>query len=75
MRSDKQTTKLRVVFDASPKRDVSSLNDCLYAGPPLLLPLMDVIVRFQYFKIALVGDIEKAFLLVRVDESDRDALR
>ena len=57
MCSDKQTTKLLVVFGASSKRDGSSLNDCLYAGPPLLPLLMDVIVRFRCF-IALVGDRE-----------------
>lgn len=55
MRSDQQSTKL--VFYASSKRHGPSLNDCLYASLPLLPLLIDVIVRFRCFKIALVGDI------------------
>ncbi|GFT87151.1 DUF1758 domain-containing protein [Trichonephila clavipes] len=36
VRKDEKTTKVRMVFDASSKgRDCKSLNECLYAGPPL----------------------------------------
>lgn len=75
VRSDKQTTKLRIVFDASSKRNGPSLNDCVYPGPPLSPLLMDIMMKFRCFKFALVGDIEKAFLIVGVDAADRDALR
>ena len=75
VRSDKQTTKLRIVFDASAKRDGPSLNDCVHAGPPLTPLLMDIMMRFRCHQIALVGDIEKAFLMVGVNEADRDVLR
>ena len=75
VRSDKETTKLRIVFDASAKRDGPSLNDCVHAGPPLSPLPMDITMRFRCYQIALVGDIEKAFLMVGVKEADRDVLR
>ena len=52
-----------------------SLNDCLHVGPPLTPQLYDVLVRFREKRIAIVGDIEKAFLNVEVAKKDRDSLR
>ena len=76
IRHDKQTTKVRVVYDASAKQSGgSSLNDCLYSGPPLSLTIADVLIRFRCHKTALIGDIEKAFVMISVAEDDRDALR
>ena len=77
IRRDAETTKLRIVYDASSKatKNEISLNDCLHTGPSLNPLLFDILVRFRENKIALVGDIEKAFLNVAVDEKDRDSLR
>lgn len=75
VRLDKSTTKVRVVFDASCKRDGPSLNDCLYAGPPLTPLIFDVLLRFRAHKTALTADIEKAFLNVAVSKDHRDLLR
>ena len=76
IRRDKETTKLRVVYDASAKMNGNpSLNDCLYSGPSLLPSIADVLMRFQFHKVALVADIDKAFLMVSISPSDRDALR
>ena len=61
---DKENTKIRVVYEASAKRNGPSLNDCLYAGPPLT-PLI----------VALTADIEKAFLNVATAPEHRDYLR
>ena len=36
VRNDKETTKIRSVFDASCSVDGPSLNQCLYSGPNLL---------------------------------------
>ena len=36
---------------------------------------MDIILRFRTHRIALAGDIEKAFLNIAVATEDRDALR
>ena len=37
--------------------------------------IFDLLVRFRLHKIALNADFEKAFLMVSVDEADRDVLR
>lgn len=44
-------------------------------GPSLNPLLYDILLRFRENNIVLVGDIEKAFLNVSVDKSDRDCLR
>ena len=75
VREDKDTTKLRVVFDASCRGSGPSLNDCLEAGPSLNPELFDVLLRFRLFPIALVADIEKAFFMISVNPEDRDVLR
>ena len=75
IRNDKQTTKLRIVYDASSKTNGPSLNDCLYAGPAFGQSIIDIVLRFRVHKVALVADIEKAFLMVSIAEEDRDVLR
>ena len=75
VRRDKQTTKLRIVFDASAKSTGPSLNECLYAGPPLSCRIFEILLRFRIHRIGLIGDIEKAFLMISVKPADRDALR
>ena len=75
IRRDKETTKLRIVYDASCKSNGTSLNDCLYTGPALSQKIMDIILRFRTNRKAFVGDIEKAFLNISVAEEDRDVLR
>lgn len=76
LRDDKETTKLRVVYDASSKeREGTSLNDCLHAGPSLTPELFDIILRFRLEQTAIIADIEKAFLMVSIQEGDRDFLR
>ncbi|KAL9972204.1 hypothetical protein ACROYT_G018464 [Oculina patagonica] len=77
IRKDAKTTKVRVVYDASSRADGkgSSLNDCLHVGPSLTQLLFDILVCFRCNRIALIADIEKAFLNIEVDVKDRDSLR
>ena len=73
IRDDKDTTRVRIVFDGSVKvtQNSPSLN-VLHAGPSLIPKIVDILIRFRWYKVPLIGDIEKAFLNVRVDDSDRD---
>ena len=73
IRRDKETTKLRIVYDASCKSNGTSLNDCLYTGPTL--SQKNIVLRFRTHRVAFAGDIKKAFLNVSVAEEDRDVLR
>ncbi|XP_065060631.1 uncharacterized protein LOC135687920, partial [Rhopilema esculentum] len=76
IREDKETTKVRLVYDASAKDKTGvSLNQCLYPGPCLLKTVAEIIARFRLNPIALTSDIEKAFHMVSVHPSDRDVLR
>ena len=77
VRNETETTKVRIVYDAScyDRKTGSSLNDCLHVGPSLTPLLFDMLVRFREKPIVLVGDIEKAFLNIEIDPSDRDFLR
>ena len=77
IREEAETTKVRVVYDASAKANANSpsLNDCLETGPPLQNLLWSILVKTRFQPVILSGDIKKAFLQVRVRESDRDYLR
>ena len=63
-----KSTALRIVYDASAKAccDQISLNDALYRGPVILTSLVGILLRFRTYPIALVSDIKKAFLQVRL---------
>ena len=75
IRQDKETTKVRVVYDASARSNGPSLNDCLHTGPKFNQKILEILLRFQSYPIALVADIEKAFLMISVTPKDRDVLR
>ena len=77
MHQKKSSTKLRVVYDASARAspNAPSLNECLYPGPALQNKLWDVLVRQRFFPVAIFGDIQKAFLQIRIKEQEGDALR
>ena len=72
-----ETTKVRIVYDASTKanNEAPSLNQCLSPAPPLQNDLWNVLVRMRFHPVLLSGDIKQAFLQVRIRKSDRDALR
>lgn len=77
VRESPETTKLRVVYDASARANsgAPSLNECLNPGPPLQNQLWTVLVRARFHSVAIAGDIKQAFLQARIREEDRDTQR
>jgi hypothetical protein len=75
VRRSKETTKVRVVYDASARSDGPSLNECLHTGPKFEQKILDILLRFRVCRVAVTADVEKAFLMVSVVEKDRDVLR
>ena len=59
IRENAESTKIRVVYDASarPSETSPSLNDCLLTGPPLHNQLWSVLVRNRFNPVALTGDL------------------
>ena len=64
IRETAQSTKMRIVFEASAKANQGgpSWNDCLETGPPLQNLLWSVLVRNRLKPVTLCGDIKQAFL-------------
>lgn len=77
IRENAESTKLRIVYDASAreKDNQPSLNDCLNPGPHLQNRLWDILVRSRFYPVLLTGDLKKAFLQVRIKKEERDSLR
>ena len=77
VREDKDTTKIRIVFDASARDSTTSmsLNQLLEVGPNYIPQLFDLLISFRSNSIALTADIERAFHQIAINEADRDFLR
>ena len=70
------TTKVRAVFDASAKSSTGvSLNDTLLVGPTIHPPLLDVLLLFRSYPIALTADISKMYRAIELTKNDRDLHR
>jgi hypothetical protein len=68
--------KRRVVFDASSSEGNSLyLNDVLEMGPNLLPEALATLLRFREKPVAIIGDIQQAFLQLPLDRKDRDLTR
>ena len=77
IRTDRETTKIRVGFEGSAKTDNSTafIKKCLEKGPNLVPHLFDVVIKFRGYPIAVVADFEKAFHLIQIHPDDRGMLR
>lgn len=76
IRDTSQTTKLRVVYNASSKTSTGiSLNDCIPSGPALQSDLATVLSQWRSYLCVFVADIAKMYRQILVAESDWDYQR
>ncbi|XP_073950909.1 uncharacterized protein [Choristoneura fumiferana] len=76
IREDKETSRTRVVFDASCKGNNGvSLNDELLIGPQLIEELRSIMLRWRKHRIAFVADIEKMYRQIRIQQNQTDYQR
>lgn len=72
LKPSSDTTKLRVVFDASAKaQNGKSLNDTLMIGPTIQDKIFAHLVRFRSHSIVIMADIEKMYRQVNIHKDDR----
>ena len=70
VRTDKDTTKTRIVFDASAKKDEISVNGLIHAGPRIQNNLFDVLIWFRRNTVAVVCDISEMCLQIKLRPDD-----
>lgn len=75
VKMNRDTTKVRIVFDASAKDKGVSLNDVIEPGPKLQNGLFEILLRFRKFPVALVCDIEEMYLQIHLAQADRPFFR
>ncbi|XP_018372392.1 PREDICTED: uncharacterized protein LOC108767163 [Trachymyrmex cornetzi] len=72
LKESSETTKVRVVFDASAKTSNGvSLNDLLMVGPTVQNNLFAHLIRFRTYNCVIIADIEKMYRQVALHEDDR----
>ena len=54
VRTDKETIKVRIVYDTSAKSTGCSLNECLHVGPKFEQRILDIL-RFRTYPVALAA--------------------
>ena len=71
IREDRETTKVRIVFDSAASCKGTSLNNTMLTGPKLQRDVLEVLLRFRQKPVALVADIKEMFSQVVLAEKDR----
>ena len=72
---NRKKSKVRVVYDAAARFEVTALNKELLQGPLLNNSLVGVLMWFRKNEVAVASDIESMFHRVACREEDTDALR
>ena len=75
VRVNKETSKVRPVFDASARYKNVSLNDTQLKGPNLQRDTVAVLTRFRRYPVSIACDIAEMYLQVLLDPKDRPYYR
>jgi hypothetical protein len=75
VKMDKETTKIRPVFDCAAKSSRVCLNNFLMQVPQVMNELVTVLHHFGHYQMAMTGNIKEMFLQIKVPIEDRDYLR
>lgn len=71
MKTSGDTSKIRVVFDASAKTSTGiSLNDTLMTGPKLQADICDLILNFRSHNVVFTCDVEQMYRQILVTSED-----
>lgn len=70
-KEEKETTKVRIVYDAAAVYEGSSLNEQMLTGPRLQSDIVEIMMRFRRRPVALVGDIKEMFSQVALAPIDQ----
>ena len=68
---DRKTTKVRVVFDASVKENGTSMNDIMHTHLKRQKDLVEVLLRFRRFPVALACDVAQMYLHIGIAPIDQ----
>ena len=69
-REDKQSTRVRIVMNGKSEYKGTSLNDCVLKGPKVINELVNVLLRFRRYRVAVSGDVREMFLQVHLAAED-----
>lgn len=72
LKENSETTKLRVVFDASSKTSSGiSFNDIQHVGPVVQDDLFSILLRYRQYAYAVTADVEKMYRQTLIDPKQR----
>jgi hypothetical protein len=75
VRAEKQTIKIRPVFDGAAKFKRVCINDHIQTGPTVKNELVSVVHCFRQYDYIMTGDMQEMYLQVRVPPQEKDYLR
>ena len=71
VRENRETTKVRLVYDAAATFQEKSLNEEMLAGPKLQLDVLDILITFRKGAIAFMGDLMEMYCQIELAPQDR----